>query len=479
MRRGLTVIAAGLLAFGAAPAGAQAAGTPDEIGRTIPIESRVLGETRQISVTLPRNYATSAERYPVLVVLDGEFEHEIAASIARFYAATSILPPTIVIGVRNVDRMRDMTTKPAPSFTPPKEAVASAGGADRFLTFLADELLPYVDRSYRTAPMRVLVGHSLGGMFALYALAQRPTAFTGYVVMEPAIWWNDELEFRSARDVLRSGAAPRARVMFVNTRHTGLDTTSWGGGRSMVRELSVAGETHSSMAAQGMLVALRTMFADFRPSDWRPGTRPIAMLDRYDSLAARVGYAVPIPAGAYERAIRMAIHARDFDDAARALDRMERSFGTTAESRDLRSLLAEERATPVQAGFIPLTIPARRPNARDAARFVGRWVRADDPAEHVIDVSASADTIVVHDRIRFPDGSFDEGDHQVIQLTDAGTLEWGLPWFRGIAALLVLKGQLQPDGTLRVTREPRGWVPRGPAGDLMRTELFRRVSTAP
>ncbi|HMC57164.1 MAG TPA: alpha/beta hydrolase-fold protein [Gemmatimonadaceae bacterium] len=475
MRHRLRVVAAGLLAFGGVRAGAQSSGTLDEIGYTIPFESKVLDETRQISISLPRTYASNTERYPVLVVLDGEFEHEIAASIARFYAATSMLPPTIVIGVRNTDRMRDMTTKPAAGFTPPGEAAASPGGADRFLAFLADELLPYVDRTYRTAPMRVLVGHSLGGLFALYALSQRPAAFTGYIVMEPAIWWNNELEFRAARDVVRSGGAPRARVMLVNTRRTGLDTISWGGDRPMVRELTIAGESHASMAAQGMLLALRTMFSDFRPSDWRPGTRPIAMLDRFDSLAARVGYAVPIPAGAYERAIRMSIHARDFDDASRALDRMERSVGTTAESRALRSLLAEERAMPVQAGFIPLTIPARRPAARDGTRFLGRWVRIDDPAEHVIDVSASGDTIVVHDRIRFPDGSFDEGDHQVIQLTDAGTLEWGLPWFRGIAALLVLKGQLQPDGTLRVTREPRGWVPRGPTGDMMRTEIFRRV----
>jgi len=243
----------------------------------------------------------------------------------------------------------------------------------------------------------------------------------------------------------------------------------------MVRELSVENETHASMAATGMLLALRTMFADFRPSEWRPGTKPIAMLDRYDSLAARVGYAVPVPAGAYEQAIRMSIHAREFDDASRGLERMERAFGSTAGSRELRSLLSEERATPVQAGFIPLMIPAHRPTIHDAAKFLGRWTRIDDPGAHVIEVRASGDTVVVHDRIRFPDGSYDEGDHLVIQVTDAGALEWGLPWFRGIAALLVLKGELQPDGTLRVTREPRGWVPRGPGGDMHLTEVFRRA----
>jgi hypothetical protein len=63
----------------------------------------------------------------------------------------------------------------------------------------------------------------------------------------------------------------------------------------------------------------------------------------------------------------------------------------------------------------------------------------------------------------------------VIQVTRDGTLEWGLPWFRGIAALLVLKGTIQSDGTMRVTREPRGWVPRGPTGDMYAVRVFRRV----
>ena len=114
------------------------------------------------------------------------------------------------------------------------------------------------------------------------------------------------------------------------------------------------------------------------------------------------------------------------------------------------------------------------PSPRDAANLLGRWV--SDDREHEVTVRASGDTIVVNDRILFPGGEWDVGDHQVIQVTADGTLEWGLPWFRGVPALLVLKGKLQPDGTLRVTREPRGWVPRGPGGDMNRTTVFKRES---
>jgi hypothetical protein len=65
----------------------------------------------------------------------------------------------------------------------------------------------------------------------------------------------------------------------------------------------------------------------------------------------------------------------------------------------------------------------------------------------------------------------------VIQVTadGGGTLEWGLPWFRNLPALLVLKGKIMPDGNMLVTREPRGWVPRGSGPDLTREAVFHRV----
>lgn len=452
--------------------GAQSAGSLDT---TIRLHSRALGEERVVDIALPRRYGSGTERYPVIVVLDGEFEHEIASAAARFYASTSIMPPAIVVGVRNTQRLRDLTTTPAPGFTPPPEVAAANGGADRLLAFLGDELLPRIDSAYRTVPMRVLVGHSLGGLFALYTLTARPSLFTGYVVMEAAIWWNDEREWRQAHKTLGASDARRARVMLVNTPIMAVDTTRWGGDAPMVRELTVTGETHESMAATGMLQAFRTLFADFRPSDWKPGTRPVAMLERYDSLAARVGYDVPIPRSAYEKTIRMSIHARQFEDADRMLPRMEQAFGDAA-GRELRELLAEERATPLPPSFIPLEIPAKRPTLAQAASFIGRWEKVGAGTRHEITVRPSGDTIIVHSRIQLPDGSWDEGDRYVIQVTPAGTLEWGLPWFRGIAALLVQKAALLGDGTMRVTREPRGWVPRGPGGEMHSTEAFRRVA---
>jgi hypothetical protein len=260
--------------------------------------------------------------------------------------------------------------------------------------------------------------------------------------------------------------------MMVNARGFDLDTSHWGGTKPMIRTMGTTGETHGSMPLPGIMMALKTMFQDFRPVEWRAGLRPIQMLDRYDSLAARIGYAVPIPESAYALAIRMAIDARHFTDAAAALDRMERGLGgPSARSRELRAKLARDRAEPAPAGFIALEVPANRPSPAAAKPFLGRWVTDG----HEVEIRASGDTIIVRDRIRQRDGGWYEGDDPVVQVTPDGTLEWGLPWFRGLAALVVLKGRVQDDGTLLVTREPRGWVPRQTGPEMTRTQRFRRA----
>ena len=448
-------------------------GVPLERGRTYRFQSRALHDTRVIDLSLPGGYDSDTLRhYPVIYVLDGGFEQEMVAAITRFYAQAGTVPPMIVVGIRNPDRFHELTTPPAPGFpTPP--TTPNAGGADSFLRFVGDELIPWVQHSYRADSMRVLVGHSLGGLFALHALAKRPELFTGWVLMEPSAWWNDGKELKEAVATLRSPAGKHERVMAVNMQPLGLDTTAWGGNAPMVRALATSGETHSSMAVQGFSQALRIMFSDMRPAEWQPGMRPIQMLDRYDSLTARLGYPVPIPEFAFSTVARMSIDARYYDDAIAVIDRMERSLGASPESRGLREKLRNDRASEAP-GFIPLEFPSPRPTAEQATKFLGRW-KAEGDKLHEVEVRAAGDSIVVFDREQMDVGMTMEGNRPVIQVTRDGVLEWGLPVFRGLAALLILRGKIQPDGSMVVTREVRGWVPVDPGPDLSRREVFRRV----
>lgn len=85
-------------------------------------------------------------------------------------------------------RTRDLT--PPTTSEIDKRFSPGGGGADRFLAFLEQELIPWVDGNYRTRPYRILAGHSYGGLFALHTLTRKPKLFHGYLAMDPSLSWN-------------------------------------------------------------------------------------------------------------------------------------------------------------------------------------------------------------------------------------------------------------------------------------------------
>jgi predicted alpha/beta superfamily hydrolase len=69
------------------------------------------------------------------------------------------------------------------------DAAASARGAgDRFLDFLEHDIIPLVERDYRTTGRRLIAGHSRGGLLVVYALMARPALFAGFLAHSPALW---------------------------------------------------------------------------------------------------------------------------------------------------------------------------------------------------------------------------------------------------------------------------------------------------
>ena len=170
------------------PASAPAQSEPIVSAEKIHIRSAVLNEERELRVATPSGYDQSQDAYPVLFVLDGDLNFAFTAEIARYLAAYRMIPPMIVVGVLNTERSRDMThNQPVPAHA----RYANAGGADRFLKFLAEEAIPEIEKRYRALPERTLVGHSLSGMLTVYALLTRPDLFSGYIAISPSLWWND------------------------------------------------------------------------------------------------------------------------------------------------------------------------------------------------------------------------------------------------------------------------------------------------
>lgn len=171
------------------PAAAQNEGDAITIGTWRTHTSERLGETRRLNIGLPSDYDTSDAFYPVLYLLDGPLHFHHTTGLTRFLAQEDVAPGIIVVAVGNTNRTRDMTPPTRDTDNP---WAASAGGADDFITYFRDELIPFIDGEYRTHPYRVLVGHSFGGLFALHALIHEPDVFDAYLAISPSLWWDDQ-----------------------------------------------------------------------------------------------------------------------------------------------------------------------------------------------------------------------------------------------------------------------------------------------
>ena len=179
---------------------------PDTEHRTL--TSVKIGQRYDLLVSLPNGYATSGQSYPVLYILDG-WHFPLMAFLQNNNVYSKRMRPVIMVNVSH-GSTPDVMALRARDFTPTKTSrEAASGGAAAFLDFLEHEVIPFVDRTYRTIPSdRGLLGHSYGGLFAIYALEQRPALFQRIVAASPALSWDNRLLFAAARQQLRKLPSP-------------------------------------------------------------------------------------------------------------------------------------------------------------------------------------------------------------------------------------------------------------------------------
>jgi predicted alpha/beta superfamily hydrolase len=160
-------------------------------GQRILFESKTLAESKAVYLHFPESYEEGTTRYPVLFVLDGGDYFEPFAVMVKYPSLYEMIPEMIVVAVAHGDRMKEFT------FTKANAATgdwATSGGAESFRKFLTDELIPHIDSSYRTHPFRILVGHSLAGLFAVETLARSPNTFQATIALSPSLYW-DQFEW--------------------------------------------------------------------------------------------------------------------------------------------------------------------------------------------------------------------------------------------------------------------------------------------
>ena len=100
------------------------------------------------------------------------------------------------------------------------------------MSFIQDEVTPFIKEQYRANDDSTLVGYSFGGLFALHVLFTRSDAFDRYVIGSPSTWWDDRVVFGeeaayaerhkdldkdvyiSAGELEGGGAIPNAYLMY-------------------------------------------------------------------------------------------------------------------------------------------------------------------------------------------------------------------------------------------------------------------------
>ena len=149
---------------------------------TVKVYSQILEEERTISVSLPDGYETAEKTHPVLYVLDAEGEATFpkCVSTVNDLNAKGFVPQMIVIGISNTDRNRDMIPESV-SHRP------GSGGSSNFLSFIHNELMPYIQKNYRASDYSILYGMSNSALFAVYALLEKPETFDAVIASSPMI----------------------------------------------------------------------------------------------------------------------------------------------------------------------------------------------------------------------------------------------------------------------------------------------------
>lgn len=190
--------------------------------------SKVLKNTRKVRVWLPEGYSArgnEGERYPVLYMLDGQNSFDVVGSAIGVEwrcdeAATELIKagkidPMIIVAIDNIGDVR------AEEYNPPYTSYLNKQNrGDQHLRFITDEVMPFVNETYRTKTGREhtgIGGSSFGGNATLYAVMERPDVFGRAIVESAAVFLDNRAIVRRAEGADRW---PIRMFMAVGTAET-------------------------------------------------------------------------------------------------------------------------------------------------------------------------------------------------------------------------------------------------------------------
>lgn len=189
------------------------------------VTSKILEEKRTAWVYNPGDKKES-KTYPVIYVLDGESHFKSVVAMVDYLSGANIIPPMIVVGILHSNRMRDLT--PTIEDTVTDSHGENSGDGESFMSFIKNELFPAIQSKYSTAPYRILIGHSVGGLTVINTLIHHKEFFNSYVSIDASLWWDKHSLVKKSKIALAVDdyADKKLFLAIANRMEKGIDTSS-------------------------------------------------------------------------------------------------------------------------------------------------------------------------------------------------------------------------------------------------------------
>ena len=143
--------------------------------------SEILNDTRDLSIYLPKGYnKDSISNFPLAIVLDGHKLFDLYVGASNYYAQLDHAPEQIVIGIdmkdsRNKDAGYDVNNGNLDN------------NSENFYRFIRDEMIPYIEATFKTSPFLTIVGESLTANYITHFLKEEYSIFNAYICLNPTL----------------------------------------------------------------------------------------------------------------------------------------------------------------------------------------------------------------------------------------------------------------------------------------------------
>jgi len=295
------------------------------------IQSSVLEEPRTFDVSLPSSYEGDSyykdKHYPVVVLLDGPRLAPMFEQVLTNLSHPSVekIPEMILVSVHNTNRTQDLL--------PFYDAWVEREGTLNFRTFLSEELLPEIDRRFRTLPSRLLVGHSHAGLFTLNAFLQE-APFQAFIAIDPNFLHQEKGLNKFLEHSLESSKALRGRVYIAKADNPfqpgfketpiGLATQEFANLLARLPQQNVTShlqwfeeEDHFSVPMIASYHGLRHVYRDYiYPLDKMVELKRATLKDYYAEISQGLGKGILPPAKVMHQIAEFLLHNQEREDLA-------------------------------------------------------------------------------------------------------------------------------------------------------------------